>query len=319
MKMFRVSFAAILGVVASTTTDAPPATPTESPLAVAERARDSALEHANQTLHTVIDAAHVSRLASEDTDLIDQEVATVETAVPNTTHHYLRERLHQIHEFQHFKKREVRELVDDAKASANAYKHAARVLEAARRHAGLHESVYEGGFDHDEGQSEGWHDEAENYGDAADNYIEAFFDAVEGKLEEHAEHGQEEGDFDEHDDQDNDRGNHDNHEHNRGNDDNNRGNHDSDAAAAEPASASNATDAQQDDDATSAPATDDQQDVASSAVSLRAVAQNPGNAGQGFLLTFACIGFLASMAFAVQMQSRRTRSQAKEPLLLVHD
>jgi len=320
MRMFRVSFAAILGAVALATNDT--AAPTESPVTVAEHARDSALEHANQTLHSVMRTAQESSHLADDEDLVDQEVATIETAVPNTTQHYARQRLQMMHERQHASRQNCSVQLHAAKTAANAYKHDARLLEAARRHAGLSERVYEGGFQHDEGQSEGWHDEAENYGDACEDHIEAFFEAVEGKIEEHADHDQQDNQQD--DQQGDQQGGAGGWQHyipggvsqyipgdapttapdqqgdQQGDQQDDR--HDSDAPAPAPA-----------------PAPNDQEDVASFALNLRAVAQSPRNAGQGLLLTFACIGFLASMAFAVQMQSRRTRSPAREPLLWVHD
>lgn len=353
MKMFRASFAAIFGAVALATTVEQPST--ESPLAAAEHARDSALEHANQTLHSVMRKAQELRHRADDEDAVDQEVTTIEAAFPNTTHHYSRQRKHMMHEHQHAGKQAVDEEVDIAKAAANAYKHAARVLETQRRHAGLPESVYEGGFDHDEGLSEGWHDEAENYGDSAENHIEAFFDKVEDKIERHVDQQRdqqrdheehEESDFDDQDREDDREDDHeddheDHHEdHHEDQQDDHQDDHRDDqqdhAPAPAPASASAApapavviiNDRNQPDVAINN--TDQQStrvvidnsdqrstavDVASTALNLRAVAQNPRSDGQGFLLTFACIGFLASMAFAVQMQRRPTRSQATEPLL----
>lgn len=344
MKMFRVSLAAILGAVALATTVEQPsgdtagpepaaaataAVPTETPLVAAEHARDSALERANQTLHSVMHKEQENRHLAENEDLVDQEVATIETAVPNTTQHYSRQRKRLMHERQHERKHAVHEVVDAAKAAANAYKQAARVLEAQRRHAGLPESVYEAGYNHDEGLSEGWHDEAENYGDAAENHIEAFFDAVEDKIEVHVdqqrrsqrEHS-EEGDFGEQeeqpqqdhrdDHQDDHQDNHRDDQH----DDQHDNRQDDQAPASIPATAAPA---HVSDDTDVVRHNMDQQStvVASTELNLRAVAQSPRNDGQGFLLTFACIGFLASMAFAVQMQSRPTLSQAREPLLIV--
>lgn len=294
MKMFRASFAAILGAVAlGDNTSAP----TESNLTASEHARDSALEHANQTLHNIMRTEQASRLLVENEELVDQEVATIEAAFPNTTEHYARQREHMMDERQQARKQAARGQVQTAKSAANAYKHAARELETQRRHAGLPEHVYEGGFDVDEGQSEGWHDEAENYGDYTENHIEEFYDRVEGKIEQHAERERE-------------------HEEQRHEEEENRRYEDHYRRQYDPHYD------QQDDDHQGGNATrnhTDQQsnavNLASTALNLRAVASNPSNGPQGFLLTFAFIGFLASMAFAVQMQSRPTRSPAQEPLL----
>jgi len=306
--MFRASFAAILGAVAATNaTNATTATTTESPLAAAVHAKESALEQANQTLHSIMREKQESHDQADDQNLVDQEVASIEAAVPNTTHHFPQQRKHLLHERQHARKQEVDEEVHAAKTAANAYKHAARALETQRRHAGLHESFYESAWDHDENLAEGWHDEAENNGDAADDYIEAFYDAVADKIEKRAEAEQSamERAMDQQDHQDQ--------QGNRGApapapDDHQDQQDDNDAPAPAPASGP-------------APSTPDVVNAVnaplSNALNLRAVAQNQRKDGQGVLMTFACIGFLASMAFAVQMQRHPTRSPAREPLLVL--
>lgn len=315
MKMLRVSLVAILSVVVSATNALPaePATaaPTESPLDAAEHARQDAKHSANQTLQAV--KATETRLLqkADDPQAIDDEVARIEDTYPNTTLHWSRERKRMMHENEHNMKREVHDEVDRAKSAADAYKHAARMLETQRRRAGLSESVYEGGFDQDENLAEGWHDEAENHGDAAENHIETFFDAVENKIEHHIDQQNHHDNQDDHDwgdwnqdwdeDEDEDQDEDEDEGENDQQGDQQDDHHDNQGE-------------QQGDQPGNQHGDHRSTNVASAPLNLRAVGPTAANDSRGFFLTFACVGFLASLAFAVQM-GRPTNRPASEPLL----
>lgn len=232
-----------------------------------------------------------------------------------------------MHERQHSSKQAVTDNVHTAKRAAKAYKHAANQLMKTRRRAGVQESVYEGEHDQDERQAEDWHDDAEDFGDASKNHIEAFYDLVEDKLEHDIDEMQQhERDYDweadvqqamigtgriqaeaeaeaqreEHEDQDQEQGDQQGDQqgaqqggsHQPEDDDGPDGTHDR---------------ADQQKTVTDAP---------SAPLILRAVGPSTAGATEGFLLTFACVGFLASFALVVvQLGRRPTNQPAREPLL----
>lgn len=207
-----------------------------------------------------------------------------------------------MHERRHEMRQSAHDEARTAETAANAYKHAARVLETQRRHAGLHESVYEGGFDQDEMLSEGWHDEAEDHGDAAKDHINTFFDHVEDKLEHDADQQSQ----------------HESQQQSRENDHEWSIYDHSDWEAYH--QAHQQSDQQSDQQSATQQVNNsvNQQSNATDVapLNLRAAAPNVANDTQGFLLTFGCVGFLLSMAFAVQMGTRPATSQASEPLLV---
>lgn len=333
MKMLRASFAAILFAVSlafeqssAVVPTATTVTPTESPLAVVEHAHDVAQEHANQTLQSVMHTEQGYRHIADDEHLVDEEVNSIEAAVTNTTQHYSKQRKRLMHEKQHHRKQLVHEQVRRAKTAANEYKHVARELETQRHHAGLPESVYEGGYDHDERLAEGWHDEAENYGDAAENHIESFFDMVEGKIEQHIDEqrnqqrrgdqeDQEDQDWDQDEDEDQHGEQSDQHANQRVNQRGGSQQGGSQQGGSEQRRSQQHGSQQQVGSGSPDVVPTSADMPATAAWNLRAVAPNSQNDTHGFILTFACIGFLGAMVVAAHLESRSMRSQASEPLL----
>jgi len=306
MKVIRASLATLLTVLSTPSfADAAPivstvqaaittapAVVTPSPLEAAESALEDAKQHANQTLHVVIQDKRNYDQVEDSQDLINQEVDFIVAAQPNTTLRWVKERKRKLKQREHADRRLVRDHEKAAKRASKAYKRAALELERQRISAGMPEFVYERDYNRDEERAERMEEEAENHGEAATSHVEAFYDRVKNELErrdEREERAREEASEREEHHQEEEEGVWDADNASRQNGSSRARRHGADRHT-------NAVDA----------------GLATDAAPLNLTSVGPS---QEFLLSFACAGFLAFVVFAVQMGNRRSIQQGRQPLL----